>query len=868
MKHLILNSFPIKKTPLVTLMLLLFCGAPNVALAQKHGFLYGTITDTAGQPVEAVNVVLLPEGKRMTITNNLGFYRLQVPYEQDIAVVFSHTTYNDQMHSFSFKASEVRQFDLVLMPGTHTLAPHVITATATGGGGMVQIPIRQATYIPSPSFNAITELISRTGLGVNQRNELSSQYSVRGGNFDENMVYVNGIEVMRPLLVRSGQQEGLSFVNADMTQSVSFSAGGFGAKYGDKMSSVLDATYRKPEAFSGSAMLSLLGASLFLQDVSKSKDVTWILGVRQKSNQYLLKSLETSGDYKPSFTDLQTYITWNPGGNQRTSLSFLGNYARNKYHFIPTTRETRFGTWNEVLRLKVYFDGQEVDMFETGFGALDFTWRQRDSLTWSVVVSAFRSNEYETFDIMGQYWLDELNANMGSDEYGEVAFNRGVGTFLNHARNYLYADVINAELKGQYITTKRFHWEWGAKVQHEIITDKILEWSMIDSAGYSLPHPRDSLGYIDPSAQVKPDLVLKEYVSSEIDLQSTRYTAYLQNTWKSATEKGKPWFSVNAGVRINYWDFSEQLLISPRMMASFRPARRTHSLYRFSAGLYYQPPFYREMRDLDGTINENIKAQESVHFVAGTEWDLRFWQRPFKLVGEIYYKDMKNLIPYEFDNIRIRYFPNLQAKGYAIGMDLKLNGELVPGIESWVGISLMQTKENIAGDYYFDYYNKYDSLIIWDKTVDKEIAYSIKRDGGYKPRPTDQFLNFNLFFQDYLPSIPDLKAHLNLVWGSKIPFGPPNTKNYKYPSRTSAYRRVDIGFSKMVFSSTSGKPATKHILFRHMENIWISLEVFNLLQFSNTMGHTWITDVNNKQIAIPSRLTPRQINFRMIFEFH
>jgi len=848
----------------------LFLGAmvllPQYATAQKHAFIYGVISDEKGVPVEGVHVYIQGLNWR-TYSNPQGVYRLKCPYEQPFNVIYSHTGFNDQLHTFTLAANEERGFDLMMEPGSVMLTPVTISAQAPEDLGMVTIPTRLSRDIPSVSGNQIEELIRRTAVGVYSRNELSAQYSVRGGNFDENLIYVNGIEIIRPLLVRSGQQEGLSFVNADLTASVWFSAGGFSARYGDKMSSVLDARYKVPTRFAGSGQFSLLGGSLYVQDVVKEKNITYLIGIRQKSNQYLLNSLETTGDYKPSFTDVQTYITRN-FPKARSTVSFLGNYARNRYHFIPSTRETRFGTWNEVLRFKVYFSGQEIDMFESGFGALDYTWKPSDSLSLSFIVSAFRSNEFETFDILGQYWLDELNTSLGSDEFGEVAFNRGVGTFLHHARNYLIADVLNAELKGKYNTRSGFQWEWGTQVRHERIDDRLLEWYMVDSAGFSLPHPPDSIGYKDPSAQIKHELQLRDYLKSDISLYSTRYTAFLQSTRSGKRVPGKPWFSVNAGIRMHYWDFNEQLLISPRMVAAMRPGRRPHILYRFSAGMYYQPPFYREMRDIDGTINTGIKAQESMHFVAGTEWDIQIWQRPFKFVGEIYYKEMKNLIPYEFDNIRIHYFSRMTANGYAVGMDMKLNGELVPGIESWVGVSVMQTREDIAGDFYLDYYNRHDTLIVWGKTKDTEVAYAVLREAGYKPRPTDQLLNFNLFFQDYLPSIPDLKAHLNLVWGSRIPFGPPKTKNYRYPGRTAAYRRVDIGFSKMVFAgadTTRTRPA--NFPFRYLDRIWLSLEVFNLLQFSNTMGYTWITDVNNNQYAIPSRLTPRQINLKLVFEF-
>ncbi|NVO03133.1 MAG: TonB-dependent receptor, partial [Bacteroidetes bacterium] len=665
---------------------------------------------------------------------------------------------------------------------------------------------------------------------------------------DENLVYVNDIEIYRPFLVRSGEQEGLSFLNSDLVSGISFSAGGFEAKYGDKMSSVLDIQYRKPKEFAGSISGSLLGVSGHLEGVAKKMPLTFLIGVRQKSNQYLLKSLETKGDYKPSFTDIQGLFSYD--FSEKFTVSFLGNYARNKYLMVPQTRETDFGTLNEALRLTIYFDGQEVDKFDTYMGAFSANYAPNIKTNLKFIASAFRSLESETYDIQGQYWLDQLENDMGNDQFGQVAFNMGVGTFLNHARNYLDALVYSAEHKGTKSVKKSFI-SWGAKYQHESISDKMSEWQMTDSAGYTLPY--------NPSG----DLILQEVVKSVNSLESNRYSGYLQNVW--TLDGDSSGFSIRTGIRANYWDVNKQLLLSPRATIAYRPNLTKDVLFRFSTGYYYQPPFYRELRDLNGNLNRDLKAQETIHFVLGSDWSFKAWGRPFKYIAEVYYKYMDNLVPYEIDNVRIRYYAKNNAKGYATGIDMKVNGEFVNGIESWASLSIMQTQEDIKDDFYYDYFNKSGEQIIPGYTFDNIATDSIRHEPGYIPRPTDQRVTFSLFFQDYLPKLPSFKMHLNLVFGSGLPFGPPGYDRYKDILRIPAYRRVDIGFSYMLKSEE--KKLQQSNPFHYLKSIWLSLEVFNLLQTNNTVSYIWIKDVTNRQYAVPNYLTSRQLNLRLITHF-
>lgn len=829
----------------------------SVVIAQENAVVSGTITDNKFNKLENVTVTIKGYPVK-TITSKQGYYELTVPSGKNLYLFITCIGYNTDTVLINLKSGQRFSLNSILIPSTTVLPNLTITENLSISNSLVKIDPRVATVIPSASGGI--ESILKTLPGVSSNNELSSQYSVRGGNFDENLVYVNDIEVYRPFLVRSGQQEGLSFVNADLVSGINFSAGGFEAKYGDKLSSVLDIQYKKPIEFAGSVSGGLLGFSAHAEGISPNTRVTYLIGVRRKTNQYLLRSLETKGDYKPSFTDVQGLV--NVMLNEKMDIDFLVNYARNKYNVVPATRETDFGTLNDALRLTIYFDGQEEDRFETFFGATSFNFRPKKNVLLKFIASGFHTLESETFDIQGQYWLDQLDASFGNDGFGSVAFNKGVGTFLNHARNFLDVTVINAEHKGSYIKDNVITY-WGLKYQHEIINDNISEWQMIDSAGYSLPHSPDSVGYTNPLVQPYYPLLMQDVVKAKIDLSSNRYSGYFQKKW--IFESDSTGFSITAGVRGNYWDMNNQFIFSPRTTLSYKPDWESDYIFRLSAGVYSQPPFYRELRDIYGVVNKDLKAQKSYHFVVSSQHDFEAWKRPFRFVSEIYYKYLDDLIPYEVDNVRIRYYANNKAHGYATGIDMKVNGEFVKGIESWASMSVMQTREDIEDDYFYKYYNKSGEEIISGYTTDNVVFDSVRHEPGYIPRPTDQRVNFALFFQDFLPKNPTYKMHLTLMFGSSLPFGPPSLERYKDTLRIPPYRRVDIGFSKQLKSETS-KVKVKSPL-RYFKSVWLTLEVFNLLQVNNTISYLWVKDVNNRQYAIPNYLTPRQLNLRVIARF-
>ncbi len=823
--------------------------------AQQMAKISGIVTDLNGKPIELANVAI-PGKPGGTSTDRKGGYELLVPARQPITVVFSFIGYTSSSRDLNLLEGERKVINIRLEPSSTILPDITIEDTRIRTTTLTRIDPKASATIPSLSGNAIESLV-KTMPGVSSNNELSSQYSVRGGNYDENLVYVNDVEIYRPFLVRSGQQEGLSFLNSDLVSSILFSAGGFEARYGDKMSSVLDIRYRKPVEFGGSASVSLLGANLHLEGISPDARWTYLLGLRQKSNHSMLGSLETKGDYQPSFTDVQGAVNFDI--NEKWELSFLGNFSRNAYNLIPSDRETDFGTIQEAYRLKIYFDGQEVDRFINYMGALTLAWKPTPGSRYSLTGSAFHTDERETYDLQGQYWIGKLETDLGSNDFGSVTEAQGVGTYLNHARNRLVADVINIEHRGNY--TRGLHFlQWGMKWQYEQIDDKINEWVMIDSAGYSLPTNPDSVGYVDPDAQPDRPLVLSELYTTNNFVTSNRFTAFVQDNWELGDSSNK---HITLGIRAHYWDLNQQLLISPRATFSVKPRWRRDVVLRLSGGLYYQPPFYRELRDRDGTVYPDVKAQQSIHLVTGADYNFMAWNRPFKLTAEVYYKFLNNLIPYEVDNVRIRYLPTQTATGYAAGFDLKINGEFVKGAESWVSLSVMKTEEDIKDDFYYKYYNQAGEEIIAGYTTNNVVADSLRVEPGYIPRPTDQRFTFNLFFQDYLPGNPSYKMHLNLVYGSSLPFGPPSSPKYLHTLRIPPYRRVDIGFSKMLKSQD--KPGKW--IFRHFKEIWVTAEVFNLLQFNNTISYLWVTDVNQRRYAIPNHLTPRQINVKLAARF-
>ncbi|HEY1039948.1 MAG TPA: TonB-dependent receptor [Bacteroidia bacterium] len=801
--------------------------------------------DEVGVPVEDVQISVEGTSIAPQFSDKEGNYSIDVPAGKEITIVFSNLSYKTKKKKLTLTEGETYTINPVLSFRNEITSVDIVDEKRTTD--IVRMDPTQITQLPGASMD-IMRLLPSMGLGVSMTNELSAGYSVRGGNFDENLVYVNDIEVYRPFLVRSGQQEGLSFPNPDMVSNMEFSAGGFEAKYGDKLSSVLDITYRKPRKFSNTVSMSLLGASAHTEGISSNKLFSYQIGARYKTNQYLLKSIDTKGDYKPRFYDVQTLLNF--AISPEWNIELLGNMSGNKYQVVPQTRETTFGTFNQALQFKVYFDGQEISQFNTYFGAISTTFKPNNKLRLKLISSVFRTFEDETFTIQGQYYINELETDLGSSNFGNVAFNRGIGTFINHGRNYLDAWVINTEHKGSY-KLKTGELLWGARFQHEIINDKLSEWNYVDSAGYSIP-------------QANPTIVeLRDVIKTKINLESNRVMGYTQYVF-SKELKDTSEFTLTAGVRSNYWTLNGDNVISPRVTLAIKPHWRSNWVFKASAGYYYQPPFYREMRDFYGNINKDLKAQQSIHYVLSGDLNYKMWGRPFKFITAAYYKQLDNLVPYEIDNVRIRYYAQNNSRGFATGMDFRLNGEFVKGIESWVSMSVMTIQEDIKDDYYYTYrdstgaawYKGYSNLPVHDST----IHYP-----GYIPRPTDQRVTFNLFFQDYLPKLPSCKMHLNLIYGTGLTFGPPSHEKYKDTLRMPAYRRVDIGFSYMLLKDS--RKRKEKALFRFLNSAWISVEVLNLLAVNNTVSYTWVKDVTNRQYAIPNYLTNRQLNVKLQLKF-
>ncbi len=793
-------------------------------LAQSRTRVTGIVTSSDNKKLDLVNVSVKgqPGG---SITDKEGHFSLLIKQTPPFTLIFSSIGYQTKEITIN-KTDNTSEIKVILIEKQETIDEINVKAKERNNQNFTAIDSKITANLPDATGGSIESLV-KTQMGVTSNNELSSQYRVRGGNFDENLVYVNDIEVYRPFLVRAGQQEGLSFVNPELVSDIRFSAGGFDARYGDKMSSVLDIKYKRPTEFGGSASGSLLGANAHLEGASKNSRFTHITGIRYKTNRYLLGSMDVSGDYQPNFLDIQTYLTYRL--NDKWRLGFLGNISRNSYSFEPVDRETTFGTISELKTLKIYFEGQEEDLFMTGFGAVSIDFSPDNSNNFKLVASGYRTSEDETYDILGQYWLQELGE---MDTNGDISYSEGedigVGSYLEHARNYLFGAITNIALRGSHRLGAN-NIEWEAKYQHERFSDIINEWELRDSADYNIPLNEEKLE-------------LSYAYNDENKIESNRYTAFIQENRNFDLNKGD--LDLAIGLRANYWDFNDEFLISPRMSVLYTPDWENNFSFKLATGIYYQSPFYKEYRSQGEGINKNIKAQQSIHFVTGFDYYFKAWERPFKFSSELYYKNMKHLIPYQIDNVRIRYSAKNNAKGYAAGLDMKINGEFVKGIESWASLSLMQTEEDIKGD---SYTNSAGQTIY----------------PGYIPRPSDQRFNFSLMFQDYLRNNPSFKVNLNLIYGSGLPFGPPNSERYKAINRMPAYKRVDIGFSKELTGSQL-HPDKKTGTFK---NIWIGLEVFNLFDIDNTISYFWVTDVNNTQYAVPNYLTSRRLNLKLVTRF-
>lgn len=774
--------------------------------AQDKVKLSGRVIDDEQNPV--LFAVVKVDGQAAGTTTDLqGHYQLEFSTADTVTVSFSMIGYVTKKKTLVRPKGSLR-LNITLQTQSIDMGEVTVKEVRRQMNSTQHLNAENLKRLPSTTGNAVEELVA-TQAGVSTHNELSSQYNVRGGSFDENSVYINGVEVYRPMLISSGQQEGLSVINSDMVESINFSAGGFDAKYGDKMSSVLDITYKKPKKFEASVSASLLGSGLYVGYAKKNFSMTH--GVRYKTNQYMLGSLETKGEYSPRFLDYQTYISWSP--NKRWSLDFIGNISQNQYDFLPTNRQTNFGTMQDVKSFRVYFDGKEEDLFRTLFGTLSLSHNFTDRTEFSLLASAFATKERETYDIQGQYWLDETN----------TTEQLGVGTYMEHARNYLDANMKSLKVlfshkpKGHDIQT-------GLTWKHEIIEENSREWEMRDSAGYSIPHTGNRL-----------DLIYNLKSSNRIS--SDRLELFGQDTWRLTNSHGI--FSLNYGARLSYWSWNKEWLFSPRVSLGIIPSFNEDFTFRIATGLYYQAPFYKELRDTVTTgvstkvhLNRNIKSQRSFQVVLGGDYKFKLMNRPFKFTTEVYYKALSNLIPYNVDNVKIVYYGGNIASGYTTGIDFKIFGEFVEGTDSWISFSLMKAQQKV--------------------------------DGKSFPQATDQRYNLNFFFSDFFPGTTRWKMTLKASIADGLPFGPPHTGLERMVFRAPAYKRVDIGMSYRLLDNEDGRNQKKFI--RYLRNVWLGVDCFNLFDISNVSSYYWVTDVTNQQYAVPNYLTGRQINARILIE--
>lgn len=791
--------------------------------------IYGYVIDENNRGIEDAGVRF--EGMNNgTSTNRNGYYDLYVNITDSVKIVYSHLGYETIRHTI-FPGKQVVQITVALQALSRELKTVDVTVNRRSTSNMQTLEAEKYKLMPNASGSFESLLISFAG--VTSNNELSSQYNVRGGNFDENIVYVNGTEIYRPLLIRAGQQEGLSFINPDMVGNVAFSSGGFNAEFGDKMSSVLDVKYKKPISFEASGAISLLGASAYLGTAGNR--FTQMHGIRYKTSKYLLGTLDTKGSYKPDFIDYQTYLTYQI--SPRVEINFLGNFSRNNYTFIPDSQSTAFGTFNMAEKLNVYYEGQEKDLFQTAFGALSLLFRPKENLKLSITTSTFSTNENETYDITGNYVLGELKmGDTGETEEGEKL---GVGTYHEHARNRLKATVANISHSGEYIRSGHTL-KWGVNLQREIITDKINEWEWRDSAGYSMPYTEDKV--VDLFYNMK----------STQKLDSRRTSAYIQDTYRWDTEHAL--YALTGGLRASHWSYNREFLLSPRASVSILPHWDKDFSFRLATGVYYQSPFYKELRDTVSDalgnvtvhLNPNLKAQRSLHLVLGGDHYFRWLGRPFKFTTEAYLKLADRVTTYSVDNVRIRYSGQNDAKAYTAGVDFKLFGELVPGTDSWINFSLMRSREDVLNDFYTD------------KEGNKVYP-------GWISRPNEARYSLSMLLSDYLPNNPKYKLYLKTIFSDGLPVGPPRSPRYMADRfRLRDYKRVDIGASRVIVNG-SDRIMNKRWM-KNIASIWLNLEVFNLFDFKNENSIYWVSDIYGYQHGSPNYLTGRQFNLKLMVD--
>jgi len=788
-------------------------------MAQMPGNIAGTVSDNNGNPLFSASIGI-DSSNYGTVTDELGKFTLKVPANHSLKLRVHYLGYSGYSTDIFLIPGETINLKIVLQPDIKQLEDVQVLGIQQRENTLVPIDIRSIGQLPNSSGNL--ETIIKTLPGVASGNELSSQYSVRGGSFDENLVYVNDIEIQRPLLIQSAQQEGLSFVNPALVSSIQFSAGGFGAEFGDKLSSVLDINYKQPTGFGGSASASLLGGSVNLEGSTKNNRFTHITGIRYKSTKFLLKTLDIQGDLDPSFLDIQTFYTYDL--NRSMTLSFLGNYSSNKFYQKPEFKDTDYGNLQQSYTFRVYYEGEEKDFFESYLGALALDIHPTDKLSLKLITSAFNSNESITFDLIKQYWIG-LAVSSSNSGLRDSLINIGVGTLLDHARDYLTSTIYTAEHKGTYVASRN-QLKWGISARQEIINDQIEEWQMLDSAGYSLPASGDGLN-------------MYKFYKASINLSNYRYSAYIQNSLKQSTPGGN--FIITIGIRSQFATLTKHITVSPRGSIAFIPENQKNLRFHISSGLYHQPAMYKELRDRAGNLYLSQKPQRSWHIVGGADYNFQLWRRMFLFSSEIYYKQLTNVVPYKMDNLRLMYLPMYHAKAYAMGIDFRVYGEFVPGEESWFSLSLMKTREDIYNDF----------IINPDQTVEYP---------GYYRRPTDQWLNFSLFFQDNLPSNPNYKFHLLLNFGSGFPYSGPLGDTPSAIFFLDPYRRIDIGFSRLIPTRKNKNSGIK--------SLWIGAEILNIIDARNKMSLEWVRTVESNMgvdvfFGVPNYLTGRMFNIKL-----